>query len=62
MNNLIWLQDFYTSLCNGDWEHSYGFKLDTMDNPGWHWEFNLRDTYSEWEFSEFKKIKIERSA
>ena len=27
--------DWYLSQCNGDWEHAYGVKIDTLDNPGW---------------------------
>ncbi len=32
---LAWLQDWYRSRCDGTWEHSYGVKIDTLDNPGW---------------------------
>jgi hypothetical protein len=27
--------EWYTKQCNGDWEHSYGIRIDTIDNPGW---------------------------
>jgi len=30
-----WLQDWYKSQCDGDWEHYYGIKIVTLDNPGW---------------------------
>ena len=30
--------------CNGDWEHSYGVKIDTLDNPGWLLKVDLRET------------------
>ncbi|MFG2907219.1 Imm53 family immunity protein [Kitasatospora sp. NPDC048286] len=29
------LQKWYESSCNGDWEHSYGIRIETTDNPGW---------------------------
>lgn len=29
------LQTWYHSQCDGDWEHSYGIKITTLDNPGW---------------------------
>jgi hypothetical protein len=29
------LQAWYLSHCDGDWEHSYGVRIDTLDNPGW---------------------------
>ena len=32
---LLVLNQWYTSKCDGDWEHSYGFTLETLDNPGW---------------------------
>ena len=43
-SNLEWLQQFYLSLCNGDWEHQYGCKVDNIDNPGWQFKFDLADT------------------
>lgn len=47
MNTLKWLQNWYLENCNGDWEHSYGVKIDTVDNPGWSVEIDLTDTYLE---------------
>jgi hypothetical protein len=41
------LQQWYADQCDGDWEHSYGIKLDTLDNPGWILKIDLQDT--EWE-------------
>lgn len=35
MDILIWLEDWYRKQCDGDWEHLYGIKIDTLDNPGW---------------------------
>ncbi|MFT4639202.1 MAG: hypothetical protein ACI8T1_002526 [Verrucomicrobiales bacterium] len=26
---------WYESHCNDEWEHQYGVKLETLDNPGW---------------------------
>ncbi|HEV2569039.1 immunity 53 family protein [Sphingomonas sp.] len=43
--HLDWLQDFYRSLCNGDWEHGYGFSIENIDNPGWHFRFETTDTF-----------------
>jgi hypothetical protein len=34
-NELQRLQQWYRAQCNGDWEHSYGVMVDTLDNPGW---------------------------
>lgn len=44
MNELQQLQDWYASQCNQDWEHAYGIKIDTLDNPGWTLEVDLRET------------------
>jgi hypothetical protein len=30
------IQKWYLEQCNGDWEHSYGIEITTMDNPGWY--------------------------
>jgi len=41
MNRLLQLQEWYASQCNGDWEHSYGVAIGTLDNPGWSLEVEL---------------------
>lgn len=46
-NNLDWLSSFFQSLCNGDWEHGIGCQIETLDNPGWHFKFDLSDTIFE---------------
>jgi len=44
MNTLTEIQEWYLSQCNDEWEHGYGIKIDTLDNPGWAIDINLRDT------------------
>ena len=44
MDALQRFQRWYHSQCNGAWEHSWGVKIDTLDNPGWTVDINLRDT------------------
>jgi len=39
-----WLQAWYATQCNGEWEHEYGIKIDTLDNPGWSVTIDLKDT------------------
>jgi hypothetical protein len=34
----------YVPQCDGAWEHQYGIKLVTLDNPGWHLTVDLMDT------------------
>ena len=41
------LTQWYTKQCNGDWEHSYGFVIDTLDNPGVSVCIDLRETQLE---------------
>ncbi|MBX3110363.1 MAG: immunity 53 family protein, partial [Fimbriimonadaceae bacterium] len=53
------LQDWYLGECDGDWEHSYGVKIDTLDNPGWIVTIDLAGT--RWEGLELARIIIERS-
>jgi hypothetical protein len=39
-----WLENWYAGNCNGDWEHSYGIKIETSDNPGWIVDIDLTNT------------------
>ena len=54
MNILKELQDWFKRNCNGDWEHDFGIKIDTLDNPGWNVEINL--TATKLESKDFKEI------
>ena len=29
------IQKWFAARCDGEWEHRYGFHLETTDNPGW---------------------------
>lgn len=42
-DNLSWLSQWYLSQCDSDWEHSYGVKIETLDNPGWSFKIELTD-------------------
>lgn len=44
MNNLKWLEKWYQHNCDGSWEHFYGIKIETLDNPGWHVKIELNET------------------
>jgi len=56
MDMIAWLSEWYKSNCDGDWEHYYGIKIDTLDNPGWKVDIDLVDTYLE--DVEFNKVQI----
>lgn len=42
---LQWLQNWYISQVDGDWEHQYGVAIETLDNPGWKVTIDLQRTY-----------------
>lgn len=53
------LAEWFEMHCDGDWEHSYGVAIDTLDNPGWSLRVDLTDT--ELAGLEFLLVKEERS-
>lgn len=56
---LEWLQRWYAGQCDGDWEHEWGVKIGTLDNPGWWVVIDLEDT--DLEAREYSKVDIKRS-
>jgi elongation factor P hydroxylase len=58
-DSLSWLQDWYVSQCNGDWEHESGVGIGTLDDPGWSMEVDLTNTSLE--NAAFTKVAIKRS-
>lgn len=50
---------WYESQCNDDWEHHYGIRIDTLDNPGWSLEIDLTDTSLIGR--EFAEVAVERT-
>ncbi|HEY9219439.1 MAG TPA: immunity 53 family protein [Phenylobacterium sp.] len=44
MDAFDWLAEWYEAQCNGDWEHSFGVTIDTLDNPGWSLKIDLAGT------------------
>lgn len=57
--SLEWLQGWYLDNCDGDWEHSYGVRLETLDNPGWRLRVDLTGTALEEE--PFDPLTVDRS-
>ena len=53
------LQEWFRTECNGDWEHQYGVKIQTLDNPGWMVDIDLVDTALE--RRQFSSLVEERS-
>ncbi|MDY6833477.1 MAG: immunity 53 family protein [Chloroflexota bacterium] len=59
MDALKSIESWYLSQCDGDWEHQFGIKIETLDNPGWHIEISLAKTALESRI--LTKLDIERS-
>jgi len=53
------LQAWYASMCDGDWEHGYGVRIETLDNPGWSVRVDVRETGLD--IDEFVAVSITRS-
>ena len=53
------LQEWFALACNGDWEHTYGVKIETLDNPGWSLRIDLCDTPLE--YREFHSVSFQRT-
>ena len=53
---LFRLQGWYASQCNGDWEHDLGIRIESLDNPGWRVQIDLRGTPLDGR--EFRQIEL----
>ena len=59
LDTLRWLQHWYESQCDEDWEHSFRISITTLDNPGWRVAIDLTGTPLE--ERPFNKIEWHRS-
>ena len=44
MDVLEWFERWYEAQCDGDWEHGFGPRIETLDNPGWSLKIELTGT------------------
>lgn len=44
MDELIQISNWYVTQCNDEWEHRYGIRMETLDNPGWLLKIDLKGT------------------
>ena len=58
-NVLALLEDWYLAQCDGDWEHTFGVRISTLDNPGWSVVVDLSET--DMEGKPFEGVEIERA-
>ncbi len=56
---IYWLQAWYYSYCNGDWGHSWGVRIETTKNVGWHVIIDIKDT--ELEEHEFDAVRVKNT-
>lgn len=54
---LQWLQKWYSSQCDGEWEFRRGIKILSVSNPGWSVEIDVSDTPLEGKEIPFALIK-----
>ncbi|HET7463766.1 MAG TPA: immunity 53 family protein [Longimicrobium sp.] len=54
------LQNWYSSNCDGDWEHEYAIRITNIDNPGWSVSIPLAGTAREG--CPFEETKWQRGA
>lgn len=59
MQSLHFIHDWYATNCDGEWEHNYGVRIETLDNPGWAVDIDLVDTALE--AIPFEVMKIDRT-
>ncbi|MEV0030635.1 immunity 53 family protein [Nocardia sp. NPDC050793] len=55
---LDWLQSWYSAQCDGDWEHGWGVRIGTLDNPGWTVTIDLAETALA--HREFRRKQVDR--
>src|SRR5687768_6013127 len=39
-----YLANWYAAQCDDEWEHEFGIRLQTLDNPGWNLQIDLVGT------------------
>ncbi len=56
MENTAWLEQWYLRQCNGEWEHTQGISIGTLDNPGWTIDIDLNGT----RFKEVQQVELKQ--
>jgi hypothetical protein len=44
MEILDWIQNWFKTNCDGEWEHREVIQITTLDNPGWEIEIDISKT------------------
>lgn len=61
VDDFKWLESWYFSQCDGDWEHEYGVKITTTETQGWCVNIDLLGTELEGKNFENVNIKIDET-
>jgi len=56
-----WLENWCENQCDGKWEHGYGIRIITLDNPGWDITISLDGTNIELPEEEWKLFEKSES-
>lgn len=59
LEDFIWLQNWYYSYCDGDWEHDARIKTTTINNKEWSFTVNLMNTNLQ--EKEFEPVSLHKS-
>lgn len=59
MTQIIHLENWFESKCDQSWEHEWGIKIESLDNPGWKLTVPIMGTVLEERV--FEEIQFERS-
>ena len=59
MEQTLWLESLLRSLCDGEWEHGNGIRIETLDNPGWAISIEVEGT--DLECHAFESISLRRT-
>ncbi len=44
MEILNWIENWFLAQCDGEWEHSFSIKIESLDNPGWSLRIDVAGT------------------
>lgn len=50
------IQNWYIAQCDEDWEHMYGIRIETLDNPGWLVYIDIAET--DLEYRQFEPVNM----
>lgn len=53
-----WLQNWYKSNCDGDWEHENLVRIQSLDNPGWLLEIEMMNISSKLSIKKWELFEV----